>query len=87
MEYMEQPMPSLTIKSMPESIYRALKQSARAHHRSINGEALVCLERTLGGTRPSPAAQLARIDEIRTGFSARKLTERVLNEAKRSGRP
>ena len=80
-------MPSLTIKSMPERVYRSLKQSAKVHHRSINGEALACLERTLGLTQPSPLTVLSRVDQIRQGVQTSRLTDRILSKAKQAGRP
>ena len=74
-------MPSLTIKSMPEKVYRSLKQSAQSHRRSINSEALACLEHSLDFTRPSPERMLARIDEIRRNMHVSKLTDRLINTA------
>jgi antitoxin FitA len=80
-------MPSLTIKSMPKRIYRTLKQSARSHHRSMNGEILACLERTLGLALPAPQSMLSRIDEIRQSLRTSKLTDRIIRNAKGIGRP
>ena len=79
-------MPSLTIKSMPQRVYRSLKQSAKAHRRSINGEALACLERTLGLTQPAATATLSRIDQMRQSATTSRLTERLLRRAKQAGR-
>jgi plasmid stability protein len=79
-------VPSVTIKKIPERLYRSLKQRARAHHRSINGEAIACLERTLGVTRLAPQGVLARIDEMREQLRVPKLTDRILREAKNRGR-
>ncbi|MFV1922255.1 MAG: FitA-like ribbon-helix-helix domain-containing protein [Methylotenera sp.] len=31
-------MPAITVKSIPDNLYSQLKQSAEAHHRSINSE-------------------------------------------------
>ena len=80
-------MTSLTIKRMPEKVYRSLKQSALAHRRSINSEALACLEQILDLTRPSPESMIARIDDIRQNLHVSKLTDRLINTAKRTGRP
>ena len=41
-------MPSLTLKGLPEDLYERLKQAAVENRRSINREAIVCLERSLG---------------------------------------
>lgn len=80
-------MPSMTIKSIPITIYRALKTNAKAHHRSLNGEAIACLERSLGLTGPAPEATLARIDALREELRSVRLTDRILTRAKESGRP
>ena len=34
---------TLTLKNIPEDVYRRLKLSAEAHRRSLNSEAIVCL--------------------------------------------
>jgi hypothetical protein len=72
---------------MPEKVYLSLKKSAQSHRRSINSEALACLERSLDLTRPSPESMLARIDEIRLNLHVSKLTDQLINSAKRTGRP
>ncbi len=80
-------MPSLTIKNIPDDLYRSLKESAKAHHRSINGEAIASLERTLGTSRIDPESFLARVEHLRKQVKAPRLTERILREAKERGRP
>jgi antitoxin FitA len=80
-------MPSMTIKSIPDRVYRSLKRSARAHHRSLNGETIARLEESLGLTGPSSTTVLTRIDAIRQRLRGVKLTERVLRAAKTGGRP
>lgn len=78
---------ALTIKSIPEELYRSLKDSAKAHRRSINSEVIACLERTLGATRVDPAAFLAHAESLRRQVHGPKLTDRVLRTAKEAGRP
>jgi len=80
-------MPGLTIKNIPDELYRSLRESAKAHHRSINGEAIACLERTLGTGRIDPETFLARVRHLRRQVSVPKLTDRMLREAKEQGRP
>nr|HIL75443.1 Arc family DNA-binding protein [Rhodospirillales bacterium] len=36
-------MPALTIKNVPDDLYKELKHVAEQHHRSINSEVIVCL--------------------------------------------
>jgi len=40
---------SLTLKNVPVHVHRLLKKQAREHKRSLNQEAIQCLERTLIG--------------------------------------
>ncbi|MBU2738691.1 FitA-like ribbon-helix-helix domain-containing protein [Acidithiobacillus concretivorus] len=38
---------SLTLKNIPDEVYQQLKASAMSHRRSMNSEAIVCLETAL----------------------------------------
>ena len=80
-------MPSLTIKSIPDELYQRLKQSASEHHRSMNREVIVCLERFLLSRRIEPGAFLARVDALREKVALPPLTEKILRSAKSAGRP
>jgi plasmid stability protein len=42
-------MVSITLKDIPESLHRTLKQRARLHHRSLNKEVLATIEGALHG--------------------------------------
>jgi len=55
-------MPSMTLRDVPEELHAWLKQQARAHHRSVNKEAIALLE-GLRGETPRPG-QRATVDEI-----------------------
>jgi antitoxin FitA len=57
-------MPALTIKNMPDEVYRRLKASARLNRRSLNNEAIVLLERSLGHRRRSAAESLAALRRL-----------------------
>ena len=48
-------MPTLTIKNLPETLHARLKLQAQSHRRSLNQEAIHCLEEMLR-TRDAPAA-------------------------------
>jgi plasmid stability protein len=43
-------MVSITLKDIPESLHRTLKQRARLHHRSLNKEVLATIEGALHGS-------------------------------------
>lgn len=80
-------MPALTIKNIPEKLYESLKESAKAHHRSINGEAIACLEKMVGMSRMDPEKFLARVEQLRGQLNGPKLTDKILRDAKERGRP
>ena len=80
-------MPSLTLKNVPADLYRRLKKTAAENHRSLNREAILRLERSLGVTLVDPKEYLARIDRIRESLSVPYLTDEFLKKAKSTGRP
>lgn len=62
-------MPSLTLKNVPASLHRALKNQAKAHHRSLNKEVIATLQATTEkSARPDVAQQLAEAREMRKKF-------------------
>ncbi len=81
-------MATITVKKIPDDLYERLKQAAGANHRSINSEAIVCIERALGALRREDVeATLARARENRKLFRGPPITDEELNEMKRWGRP
>jgi len=79
-------MATLTIKNVPDDLYKELKQSAGRHRRSINSEALICLERSLLKPPKDVNQMLARFDRLRKKTEGVWLTDEVLSQAKREGR-
>ena len=79
-------MATLTIKGFPEGLYKRLKARAAKERRSINSEAILCLERELLLERPDPEALLRRIDNLRSTLNLPPLTDEILREAKAFGR-
>jgi len=59
---------TLTLKNIPDDVYERLKLSAAANRRSINREAIVCLEAALLATRIAPAERLARARTLRAAL-------------------
>jgi plasmid stability protein len=78
-------MPTLTIKGLPDALYRRLKQQAEAHRRSLNGEIIVCLERALGAGEADPRTWLAHARALRDRLQVRPLTDRQLRAVRRAG--
>ena len=84
---------SLTLKNIPDAVYDRLKASAEIHRRSMNNEAIVCLETVLVPTPVCSAERLARVRVVRgvsgTGSTSttRKLGHRLVDKFKRDHRP
>ena len=80
-------MPTLTIRNIPEKLYQRLEESAARHRRSVNGEAISCLEKALIGNRLDPEDFLAQVRSLRARMPRAFVTERDLRAAKNQGRP
>ena len=78
---------TLTLKNIPDSVYTRLKSAAAAHRRSLNSEAIVCLESVLMPTKTAPSERLARARELRAALPAGKFRARDIDAAKRKDRP
>ncbi len=83
---MEIAMPTLTIKGLPEPVYRRLKAQAESNHRSLNGEIIACLERVVGIGPFDPAAWLADVSAFQGRAGALAITDDELRAARRLGR-
>jgi len=80
-------MPSLTIKNMPKDLHARLKDRARRHNRSLNGEILEILDGVLRGRPLDPEALLQRIARLRERTAHwPKLTDEMLDAARDRGR-
>jgi plasmid stability protein len=80
-------MATLTIKNVPEKLHKRLKESAALHRRSMNSEAICCLETVLGVHRVDPKEFLAKVDARRKRMPYVNLTEEFLRAAKNEDRP
>ncbi|MFO1433833.1 MAG: Arc family DNA-binding protein [Candidatus Competibacteraceae bacterium] len=78
---------TLTLKNIPDAVYERLKASAEAHRRSLNSEAIVCLESVLLPTKQAPSERLARARELRAALPQGKFRARDIDAAKRQDRP
>lgn len=79
-------MPSITVKNLPEPLYRTLKQQAKRRHRSLNGEIVATLEEALRKRERRKVDELLKELE---GFHGR-MSQVPISEIKRlrrEGRP
>jgi antitoxin FitA len=80
-------MPGLTIKNMPDEVYRRLKESARLNRRSLSIEAIVLLERSLGHRRRNAEESLAALQRLHARLKdLPPLDDEFLEWAKGQGR-
>lgn len=80
-------MPTLTVKKIPPEVYEALKEQARLHHRSINGEIISILEKNVLAGVVNPEEVLDQAAEYRRITASSPITDDEINLAKREGRP
>lgn len=77
---------TLTLKNIPDEVYERLKSSAEAHRRSLNSEAIVCLESVLLPGRVNAEERLARVRALRERLPRGKFSARTIDALKRAGR-
>jgi antitoxin FitA len=56
---------TLTLKNIPDEVYERLRFSATIHRRSLNSEAIVCLELALLPMKVATAERLERARALR----------------------
>ncbi len=78
---------TLTLKNIPDEIYARLKLAAGLHRRSLNSEAIVCLEAVLTPAKLTPGERVARARRLRADLSAVKFRPRDIDALRRDGRP
>lgn len=84
---MEHNVPAtITLKNIPDDVYQRLKASAEAHRRSLNSEAIVCLETVLLPGKMPPAERLARARALRASLPQGKFRAKDIDALKREGR-
>ena len=77
-------MATLTLKNIPDDLHRRLSERAARNRRTLDDEALACLEAALA---EEAETLLARIRERRARLDQVYLTEKNLQAAIDEGRP
>jgi plasmid stability protein len=78
---------SLTLKNIPDALYERLKASAEIHRRSLNFEAIVCLEEVLLPSRVSVDHRLERARVLAASLAPATFLPDDIDDLKRAGRP
>jgi len=77
---------TLTLKNIPAEVYEHLKASAEAHRRSLNSEAIVCLESVLLPKRMTVNDRLARARALRATLPNGNFQAEDISAYKQEGR-
>jgi plasmid stability protein len=80
-------VPTLTIKNIPDDVYRRLKQQAETNRRSLNREVIACLEQTVFSQAIDPEQILASARSIREKTRQYQIGKEEFNQVKNDGRP
>lgn len=81
-------MPSVTVKNIPEDLYKRLKKIAQLRHRSINSEIIRSIEKAVGTSETDASPEELRA--LARDFHKRqkgKLSPEEIDQAIKSGRP
>ena len=80
-------MATITVKGIPDELYERLKAVARTNHRSLNGEIISRIERSLMPRRVGARQLVERARCLHNSFEGRTLDLELIDEARREGRP
>ena len=78
---------TITLKNLPDALHARLAAAAKRHRRSLNNEAIICLEAGLGTDPLAVEQQLAEIQALRTSLSQHNFDPAEIDAFKREGRP
>ncbi|MCI0752064.1 MAG: Arc family DNA-binding protein [Flammeovirgaceae bacterium] len=81
-------MATITIKNIPDRLYKRLKLIAKHRHRSLNSEIINTLEKSVGTAAVEPQDLMKELDEFRERIAKRgKLSAGEIDKAINEGRP
>jgi plasmid stability protein len=80
-------MTSITVKNIPDELYERLREAAKSNRRSINGEIIHRIQRSLNPRPTAIEPLLARIQRLHESFEGRTLTVDQIDDARKEGRP
>ena len=77
---------TLTLKNIPDDIYARLREQATLNRRSLNSEAIVCLETVLNLRAADARDRLARLRALRASLGDTSFAAEDIDALKREGR-
>ena len=79
-------MATVTVKNIPDELYRRLKTAAEINRRSINSEIVVCFENAVTSRRINPDEVLEDARRLRQLTAGHRISDQEFNQAKGEGR-
>ena len=79
-------MATVTIKNIPDELYKRLKAVAEVNRRSINSEIIMCIENSITSQRINLDEMLDNVRQIRQLTSGHMISDEAFNQAKAEGR-
>jgi plasmid stability protein len=76
----------MTLKNIPDEVYERLRTAALAHRRSLNSEAIACLESVLLPGKMNSTERLTRVQALRASVAQRRFVAEEIDELKSQGR-
>lgn len=80
-------MATLTIKNIPDELYKSIGELAKRNRRSLNSQAIVQLEQSVKQPRIDVEETIGKARELRARYPNLRLTEEDLERGKNKGRP
>jgi len=77
---------TLTLKNIPDAVYARLRAQAALNRRSLNNEAIVCLENVLNLRPTDPAQRSASLRALRASLGPLNCDAPTIDALKRQGR-
>jgi antitoxin FitA len=77
---------TLTLKGIPDDLYRRLKQTAEVHRRSLNNEAISVLETALLPRKATSSERISRARALRATLVDERFSAKEIDTYKRQGR-
>jgi antitoxin FitA len=77
---------TITLKGIPDDVYAQLRSSAEANRRSLNSEAIACLETLLLPKKTTALEHVARARDARQALKGKTFKAADIDQFKRAGR-
>ena len=78
---------TITLKGIPDDVYVQLKSSAEANRRSLNSEAIACLETVLLPKKTTALEHVVAARSVRNSLKRAPFKPADIERFKRAGRP